>query len=204
MREKNKVSQSERPALAMWPGKLLNDNDYIRTMPTYGIMYVPLSYYPYYLAHKKLDKPEPLYLPPSQDLSRSPPNENCAKFTLSHIKKMLTSCSSQELKTKWGIMGLKQKGFFFLTGSRRGKKIYRYKDSIALASVVQMVGASSINQRIKGSIPSEGTWLGCGSKLVRARGRGNQSLFLSHSSVSLPLSPSPFPSVKSVRCLGWR
>ncbi|XP_059770035.1 AP-4 complex subunit sigma-1 isoform X2 [Balaenoptera ricei] len=44
----------------------------------------------------------------SRDLFPSPFSKDKVKFTLPHIMKMLRSCSPQELKTKGGIMGLKQ------------------------------------------------------------------------------------------------
>ena len=64
---------------------------------------------------------------------------------------------------------------------------------IALASMDGSVGwASSANQKVTSSIPSQGTWLGCGLcalALIRALAEGNQSMFLSYSfSLPAPLS----------------
>ena len=58
--------------------------------------------------------------------------------------------------------------------------------------MAQSVGHHATQQKVAGSIPSQGTYLGSGFGLYE---RGNQSLFLSHMDVSkpffLPLSPSP-------------
>ena len=47
--------------------------------------------------------------------------------------------------------------------------------------VAQWVECWPVNQRVSGSIPSQGTCLGCGL-------RGNPLMFLSHIDVSLPFS----------------
>ena len=61
---------------------------------------------------------------------------------------------------------------------------------IALACVVQWIECGSENQMVAGSIPSQGTSLGCGPGQVPSRGRvrGNHTLMF----LSLP----PFPSLK--------
>ena len=53
--------------------------------------------------------------------------------------------------------------------------------SFALAGVTQWIECRPVNQRVSGSIPSQGTCLGCGL-------RGNPLMFLSHIDVSLPFS----------------
>ena len=63
--------------------------------------------------------------------------------------------------------------------------------AIALACVAQLVGMSSINQKVAGSIPRQ----------VEVHMRGNQSMFLFHIHVSLSLSlPSP---LSKVNVLQW-
>ena len=65
---------------------------------------------------------------------------------------------------------------------------------MALASVAELVGASSNKLKGPGSIPIRAhTWVVVQSQSGRAG--GNQSMFLSHSNVSFPLSLSPFPSL---------
>ena len=54
--------------------------------------------------------------------------------------------------------------------------------------------ALSCEQKVAGSIPSQGTCLVVGPVLVGACARGNRLIFLSHIHVSLPLFLPPFPS----------
>ena len=71
------------------------------------------------------------------------------------------------------------------------------------ASMTELVGVSSHNQKIVGSIPGQGTYLDCRfdsqSKCfwspVQACTRGNQLIHLSHINVSLFSFLSPFPSL---------
>ena len=78
-------------------------------------------------------------------------------------------------------------------------KEFCYKEeSRALAGVAQLVGVLSCNQKVAGSIPGQGTCLGCRfsprsecvQSLVWAHMRGNQSMLLSPIDVSLSLSLS--------------
>ena len=62
----------------------------------------------------------------------------------------------------------------------------RYRSN-ALAAVAQWIERQPVNQRVTGSIPSQGTCLGC-------RPRGKPSMFLSHIDV-LYLFLSPFHSL---------
>ena len=70
-----------------------------------------------------------------------------------------------------------------------------------MASVVQLVEASSCNQRVASSIPNQGTYLGCRFDpwaghvlyLVRALMEGNQLMPLSHINISC----YPFFSIPS-------
>ena len=66
----------------------------------------------------------------------------------------------------------------------------------ALASVAQLVGAPSHTLEVVGWIPGQEKYLGCGSGPGWTRLRGNQSMFLSHINVSLPLSFSHPLSLK--------
>ena len=67
----------------------------------------------------------------------------------------------------------------------------------ALASVAQLVGMSSCNQKVADLIPSQGTYVGCGfhfpvqvHKIPRQVCMGgNQSMLPSHIDVSLSLKP---------------
>ena len=57
---------------------------------------------------------------------------------------------------------------------------------MALAGVAQWIELQPANQRVTGSIPSQGTCLGCGTGA-----RGNHGICLSHISVQLPLEHPP-------------
>ena len=62
--------------------------------------------------------------------------------------------------------------------------------------VAQLVGACPKHRKVVGSIPGQGTYLGCGfDPSVKVHAGGSQSMFLSHLSVSLCLSRSPFLSL---------
>ena len=68
--------------------------------------------------------------------------------------------------------------------------------TLALTGVAQLAGASSVNQKTVGLIPSQATCLGCGfGPWLGAHARGNRSMCLSHINVSPPLYP-PFLSLK--------
>ena len=70
------------------------------------------------------------------------------------------------------------------------------KECPALAGVAQWIEHQPVNQGVAGSIPSQGTCLSYrpGSP-VGGHVRGNQSMFLLHIDVSLPLFLFPFPSL---------
>ena len=70
------------------------------------------------------------------------------------------------------------------------KKNILHKDvHTALAGVAQWIECRPVNQRVTGSIPSQGTCLGCRHIPSRGRAKGN------HTDVSLPLFHPPFPSL---------
>ena len=78
------------------------------------------------------------------------------------------------------------------------------KRSPALASVAQLVGYYPTNQKVAGSIPNEGTCLDCGLGALpphvasrRQEASTAFSMFLSHTSISLPFFLSPFPSLSN-------
>ena len=60
---------------------------------------------------------------------------------------------------------------------------------VALAGVAQWIERQPGNQRVAGSIPSQGTWLGCRPGPLWGHARGN------HTSMFLCLSLPYFPSV---------
>ena len=60
----------------------------------------------------------------------------------------------------------------------------------ALAGIAQWIEWGPVNQRVTGSIPSQGTGLGCGPG--PQSGACERQL---HTDVSLPLFLSPFPSL---------
>ena len=60
----------------------------------------------------------------------------------------------------------------------------------ALAGVAQWIARGLVNQRVAGSIPSQGTCLGCGPGPQLGKCEGQP-----HISVSLPLLLLPFPSL---------
>ena len=62
---------------------------------------------------------------------------------------------------------------------------------MALTSVTQLVERHPTRQKVSSLIPGQGTyaWVN-GSVLAGACARGSQWMFLSHTNVSLPLSPS--------------
>ena len=62
---------------------------------------------------------------------------------------------------------------------------------LALAGVAQWIEGRSVNQRVTGSIPSQGTCLGCGPGPQRGAHERQP-----HIDVSLPLFLLPFPSLK--------
>ena len=75
-----------------------------------------------------------------------------------------------------------------------------FKKAMALACMVQLVGASTCNQKVAGSIPGQGTCLGCSSIpwpgsinpwSGHIQAGGNQSMLLSCINVLL----SPFHSL---------
>ena len=62
----------------------------------------------------------------------------------------------------------------------------------ALAGVAQWIGYQRVNQRVTGSIPSQGTCLGCGPGPQWGAHERQP-----HIDVSLPLFLPPFPSLKN-------
>ena len=68
----------------------------------------------------------------------------------------------------------------------------------ALAGAPQLAGASSPSQKVAGSVPGQGTWLGFGfdpwCRHIQEATWGNQLMLLSCISVSLSLFLSPFLS----------
>ena len=60
----------------------------------------------------------------------------------------------------------------------------------ALAGVAQWIECLPVNQRVVSSIPSQGTCLGCGPGPQQGVCERQ-----SHTDVSLPLFPPPFPSL---------
>ena len=64
-------------------------------------------------------------------------------------------------------------------------------NSSVLAGVAQWIKCWPANQKVIGSIPGQGTCLGCGPVLHLGHARGNQSMYLLHIDVSLSLSSSP-------------
>ena len=64
------------------------------------------------------------------------------------------------------------------------------KNNFALAGVAQWIERWPVNPRVAGSIPSQGTFLGCGPD-SQEREHERQP----HTDVSLPLFLPPFPSV---------
>ena len=72
---------------------------------------------------------------------------------------------------------------------------------MALAGMVQLVGASSHNQRVVGSIPGQGTFLGCRLDLGESRGEVIERCFsLTLMYLSLPSSLSKSKSNKKKKC----
>ena len=57
--------------------------------------------------------------------------------------------------------------------------------------VAQSGGHHSAKPKATGSIPARGTQMGCGLVPIRVCERGNQSMFLSHMDISLPLFLPP-------------
>ena len=77
-----------------------------------------------------------------------------------------------------------------------------YKHYYALATVAQLESCP-IHQKVTGSIPCQGTYLGC--RFCHGRGAyERETIFLSHINVSLPLSLPFFPSKINMYVLGWR
>ena len=72
-----------------------------------------------------------------------------------------------------------------------GGKGMSLKGNMDLAGVAQWIGCQPVNQRVAGSIPSQGTCLGCepGPQLVCERQLIDVSF--THQCFSLPLSPYP-------------
>ena len=64
----------------------------------------------------------------------------------------------------------------------------KYHDEMALAGVAQWIECWLVKWKAAGSVPSQGTFPSWGCV------RGNQSMYLSHISASLPLFLPPFPS----------
>ena len=62
-----------------------------------------------------------------------------------------------------------------------------------LAGVAQWIEHGIANQRVAGSIPSQGTFLGCGPGLPWGACKRQP-----HTDVSFPLFLSPFPSLKKI------
>ena len=67
----------------------------------------------------------------------------------------------------------------------------------ALAAVAQWVKCWPVNQKVIGLIPGQGTCLGGWPGSQWGSVRGNQSMYLSHISVSLPLFLPPVPLSKN-------
>ena len=72
-----------------------------------------------------------------------------------------------------------------------------FSNSLALAGVAQLLGASSCKQKVSGLSSGQGTCLGCGfSSAVRVHTKGTRSMFLTLTFFSLTLSlPSPLPKI---------
>ena len=64
-----------------------------------------------------------------------------------------------------------------------------------LGDVAQWIEHRPVNQKVASSIPSQDTCLGCGPGPWLGAVRGNQSMYLSHMDVSLPLFLPPVPSL---------
>ena len=96
------------------------------------------------------------------------------------------------MKTVWAIC--------YLLGKRKIKTyvfvfVWFCLKTLALASVAQLAGALSHSQKVVGSIPDKGTYLGCGSRHVIS----NQSMLFS----CINVSPSLFLSLKAMKKYPW-
>ena len=66
---------------------------------------------------------------------------------------------------------------------------------VALAGMTRWIECRPVNWKFAGSIPSQGTCLGCGHVPSWGYARGNWSMFLSHIYISLPLFLPSFSSL---------
>ena len=67
--------------------------------------------------------------------------------------------------------------------------------SITLTGMAQFIGCHPSKQKVAHLIPNQHTWIGLQvQSMVRVHMTGNQSMFLFHIDVSLPLFLPPFPS----------
>ena len=76
--------------------------------------------------------------------------------------------------------------------TQRWFPVSRTSSVFAPGCAARLVGMSPANREVEGSIPSQGACLCCGGSIPR---QGVCERQLTH--VSLPLSPTPFPSPKS-------
>ena len=76
------------------------------------------------------------------------------------------------------------------------------KKKIALTGVVQLVGQHPADRGVLGSIPGQGTCLGCGFGPQLGSVRHSQLMFPSRIHVSLPFSLPLLPSKISKHVLG--
>ena len=69
--------------------------------------------------------------------------------------------------------------------------------NLVLAGVAQWIECLPVNRKVAGSIPRQGTGLGCGpgSKLGEYQKQSMSSKFVSHIDVSLPFFLPPFPTL---------
>ena len=70
-------------------------------------------------------------------------------------------------------------------------KLYNY----VLTSVAQLIGCQPVKWKVAGSIPIQGTCLGCGQVPGWGSVTGSQLMFLSQIDVFLPLFLPPSPSL---------
>ena len=65
----------------------------------------------------------------------------------------------------------------------------------ALAGIAEWIECWPLNRRVTGSIPSQGTWLGCRPGPQLGHVKGNHLMYLLQADVSLPLFLPLFPSL---------
>ena len=73
--------------------------------------------------------------------------------------------------------------------------LVRLEYTLTLTSVAQLVGRHPTKRKVAGSIPGQGTCLGCRFSLQSGCRRNNRLMFFSYIDVSLPLFLPPFLSL---------